>query len=270
VREADTNTNIKIVTMIKWGVGYPADAFNRTYRALKVNLDSDVEIVCVTDDPTGLEPGIKSVPLAEIPLDRSKWNDGMWPKVALFKEDVFPTDAKVLYVDVDIAVVGDLMCFFNQIQPDEMQIIKDWKTYHEQWFPKLFPSNRGGNSSTLGFVAGDHSNIWDQFVADPDGSFANFGNDQQFITGVAKNLRYLPEGWTGSFKKSVAPLPPLAWFSACQPKPDCRIVAFHGSPELDDLTRRNRSDLQLLAEGFGRIRWIEAYLDAYDGPVVKK
>jgi hypothetical protein len=264
------NTNIKIVTMIKWGVGYPADAFNRTYRALKVNLDSDVEIVCVTDDPTGLEPGIKSVPLAEIPLDRSKWNDGMWPKVALFKEDVFPTDAKVLYVDVDIAVVGDLMCFFNQIQPDEMQIIKDWKTYHEQWFPKLFPSNRGGNSSTLGFVAGDHSNIWDQFVADPDGSFANFGNDQQFITGVAKNLRYLPEGWTGSFKKSIAPLPPLAWFSACQPKPDCRIVAFHGSPELDDLTRRNRSDLQLLAEGFGRIRWIEAYLDAYDGPVVKK
>ena len=168
------NTDIKIVTMIKWGVGYPADAFNRTYRALKVNLDSDVEIVCVTDDPTGLEPGIKSVPLAEIPLDRSKWNDGMWPKVALFKEDVFPTGAKVLYVDVDIAVVGDLMCFFNQIQPDEMQIIKDWKTYHEQWFPKLFPSNRGGNSSTLGFVAGDHSNIWDQFVADPDGSFANF------------------------------------------------------------------------------------------------
>lgn len=264
------NTDKKIVAMIKWGIGYPSDAFNRTYRALKAHLDSDVDIVCVTDDPNGLEPGISISPLPEIPLDRSKWNSGMWPKLGLFKQGVLPEGAKILYVDVDIAVVGDLMLLFDQIKPKSMQIIKDWKTYHEQWFPWLYPSHRGGNSSVLGFVAGDHGRLWDVFVADPEGSFAHYGNDQDFITGVAENLRYYPEGWIGSFKKTVAPLPPMAWFSGCKPSPDCRIVAFHGRPVLDDLTRRNHNDLKLLITGFGRVRWIEEYLDAFDGPVVEK
>jgi hypothetical protein len=62
----------------------------------------------------------------------------------------------------------------------------------------------------------------------------------------------------------------MAWFSGCKPPPDCRIVAFHGRPVLDDLTRRNHNDLKLLITGFGRVRWIEEYLDAFDGPVVEK
>ena len=137
----------------------------------------------------------------------------MWPKLSMFKPDVLPKGAKILYVDVDIAAVGDLSVLFDMIVPEKVQIIRDWKTYHEQWFPKLFPSNRTGNSSVLGFVAGENTDIWDRFVADPEGSFETLTNDQIFISEVAKSVEYLPEDLIGSFKKTVAPLPPLSWFS---------------------------------------------------------
>lgn len=252
------------VVMIKWGAGYPADEFNRTYRAALDHAPQDTKVLCLTDDPTGLDAGIEIATLPEIPLERSKWNRGMWPKLAMFKPDALPKGAKILYVDVDIAAVGDLSVLFDMIVPEKVQIIRDWKTYHEQWFPKLFPSNRTGNSSVLGFVAGENTDIWDRFVADPEGSFETLTNDQIFISEVAKSVDYLPEGLVGSFKKTVAPLPPLAWFSECRPAKECAIVAFHGKPGLDDLTLRNRSYLALLAEGFGRVQWIEDYLDKYD------
>lgn len=254
----------RIVALIKWGIGYPADDFNRTYRAIQDHSEQDVEVICVTDDPSGLDQGMQIVKLPEISLDRSRWNDGMWPKVALFKDDVFPNGAKILYVDVDIAVVGDVSKLFDFCEQDTLHIIKDWNTYHERWFPRLFPSNRGGNSSVLCYRAGEHNHIWDAFTDDPDAALAQFRNDQDYAVGKAKNIKYFPDGLVGSFKKTVAPLPPIAWFSGCNPSKDCKIVAFHGKPDIEDLTLRNRSYLQLLVEGYGRVPWLEEYLNKYD------
>lgn len=253
----------KIIALIKWGRGYPTDAFNLTYRALRHNLSSDVNICCITDCPDGLDPEIQIVDLPDIPLDRSTWVPGMWPKLAMFKQGVFPDGARVLFTDVDVAIVANMDSFFDIIGEQEVLIIKDWKTYHERWFPKLFPISRGGNSSVVGFIAGQHSYLWDRFCESPSLSIHKYGNDQNYITGEAKSLIYFPEHWVGSFKKSVAPLPPIAWFSACQPHPECKVVAFHGKPDISDLTRRNKSYLARLIEGFGTVQWIEDYFDKY-------
>jgi len=252
-----------IIALIKWGAGYPTDEFNMTYRALRDYAAADVDICCITDNPQGLDPGLKTIALPDIPMDPARWADGMWPKLAMFKHDIFPAGARVIFMDVDVAVVAPVAELFDVISDDTIHIIKDWPTYHEKWFPKLFRVVRGGNSSVVGFVAGRHTELWDRFNTDTQTSLATYRNDQDYITGEARDLRYFPEHWIGSFKKSVAPLPPIAWFSACRPHPDCKIVAFHGKPDISDLSARHKSYIARLLEGFGHVQWVEDYLDKY-------
>lgn len=252
------------IAMIKWGKGYPALAFNRTYKALRAHCAADVRIACITDDPEGLHQDIDVIPLPDIPLDAQKWTPGMWPKLCMFKDGMFKDGTQVLFVDVDVAIVSDLSELFALSALGIVNIYQDEKTYHAQWFPKLFHENRGGNSSVVGFIAGDHGNIWESFATDPDGSFTQYGNDQNFITAMAQSLRYYPRGWVSSFKKGVAPLPPLAWISGCRPKPATKIVAFHGKPDIDELSLRNNSLLTLFINGFGYVGWVEDYLKTYD------
>ena len=253
-----------IVVMIKWGVGYPVRDFNRAYRALRDTSGDAFDIVCVTDDAAGLDPGIRVVDLPAIPLPREKWTAGMWPKLALFRAGLFPPGARVLYIDVDLASGGDVAGFFDLARPEAVWIVRDWPTYHERWWPGLFGRTRLGNSSVLVFVAGMQTALWTAFEADPEGQFARHYNDQNYISALCRDVRYLPDGWCESFKKSTAPLPPLSYILGCRTGPLCKLVAFHGRPGLDDLSLRNRSYLGLLLEGYGRVDWIEAYLDRYD------
>ena len=61
-----------IIALIKWGAGYPTDEFNMTYRALRDHAPADVDICCITDNPQGLDSGIKIIALPDIPMDPAR------------------------------------------------------------------------------------------------------------------------------------------------------------------------------------------------------
>lgn len=249
----------RIVAMIKWGETYPAHEFNRLARAVRANGGDEIRIVCVTDSTRGLQREIETVPLPKIPLDRHLWHRGMWPKLALFSTGVFPAGAKVLYTDADNAIVGDIAGFFDIETGGGFHVVRDWKTYHERWFPFLFKVQRGANTSAFLFEAGSQTHIWARFLEDPTKAFEMHGLEQRFVTEHARGLTWLPDGWVESFKKCTAPLPPVSYFSPCRPGHGCRIVAFHGRPKIEELLVRRGNLLKPFTEGFGYVPWLERY-----------
>lgn len=92
---------------LKWGTKYGSDYVNN----LQNQLDQD--IICITDDPTGLE--CESI---DLPKTSVKW----WNKMVLFNED-FIKGSGVFY-DLDIAIKKN----HDWFQPDEYMkfLYTDW------------------------------------------------------------------------------------------------------------------------------------------------
>ena len=104
------------------GNRYGPEWVNRLHAAMARNLRArDHAHVCLTDDPTGIEPWIKTVDISRWwsfykDYPRGLYNPvgGWWAKVKLFQHGLIgsPGDT-VLYCDLDTLIVGplaDMLC----------------------------------------------------------------------------------------------------------------------------------------------------------------
>jgi FkbM family methyltransferase len=91
------------VACVKWGKAYGPEYVNTLFDMVRRNLPAGFpgDFVCLTDDPTGLEEGIKTLPL---PGGLTGW----WNKLCLFAPGVFPDEERVLYFDLDTVITGPL------------------------------------------------------------------------------------------------------------------------------------------------------------------
>jgi tetratricopeptide (TPR) repeat protein len=88
------------VVSVKWGKKYGADYVNKLYRGvLKFLTEVEFDFYCFTEDPSGLEEGIKVIPLAE------NWT-GWWGKATLFSDTGL--EGRLLYIDLDSVITGEL------------------------------------------------------------------------------------------------------------------------------------------------------------------
>jgi hypothetical protein len=258
-------SQIPVIACLKWGQGYPCQDTNILFRALTNLMTQPFRFACLTDDATGLDDGIEVIDLPSFTLDRAHWNDGMWPKLALFKPDLFAAGTPMLMMDVDVLIVRDLSPLFDRItQMPGLHIIHDWHDTHERWFPKLFPRVRHSNSSLVGFVAGTQDQIWDRFHQADFDELQPQANDQEFIHHHAKDRHFWPDDWVLSFKKSLAWHVPVNFVRAV-PYPDqAYVVAFHGVPNLTDLNQPKGTRWGSPEKfGYAPVPWVAAYLDRY-------
>ena len=90
-----------VVTCLKWGKRYSAAYVNRLYTASRRQLRRPARFVCFTEDRAGLDDGIEARPLPDnLPL----W----WGKAYLFSEEAGLDGHRVLFLDLDQVIVGDL------------------------------------------------------------------------------------------------------------------------------------------------------------------
>jgi uncharacterized Rossmann fold enzyme len=82
---------------------YGPEYVNILFDCVRRNLPAGFagDFTCFTDDPTGLEAGIKIKPLPE-------GVEGWWNKLYLFSPEAFPAGERVLYFDLDTAITGPL------------------------------------------------------------------------------------------------------------------------------------------------------------------
>jgi len=227
------------VICMRWG-GWPVEDVNILFRSVMRNTKRPTRFVALTDDATGMDEGITTLPLPQIPFwnARGMYGGEGWRKLALWAKDI-GIDGEVLYLDLDVVVTGSIDDFFDY-RPGEFCIIRNWT----EKFIKI------GNSSIMKFVAGSASYIVEEFAKDPVAQSHKFGNEQKFATLNHRGpIHFWPKEWCPSFKKNLIPFWPLRlWKEAPLPK-DARMVVFTGAPRPRDAlngqwpTRRWRSKL---------------------------
>ena len=245
----DQKTTMKLVLCMKWGTRYGAGYVNRLQRGLQRHLRGEFQLVCFTDDASGVDPAVDCRPLPELPGVPEHLAVKPWRKLSLWRSDLgadlLGRDALVL--DLDVVLTGPLDDFFA-FQPGRYAV----------WRNPTKPNSGVGNTSVFRFNVGSHPEIFGRFVADPVGVHAReFRIEQELISArlgdgraakegrrpeVAQNPFYAglgeqvfwPDGWCRSFKEELLPPWPQRWWRTAPLPAACKVVAFHGKPDPDE------------------------------------
>ncbi len=99
------------IVTLKWGTRYGSEYVNRLARSVRKNITGDVDIVCFTDDPQGIDSSIQVFAIPEIELPERAAVTG-WRKLCLFRTDI-PIEGECLFLDLDLVITGSLDHFFT-------------------------------------------------------------------------------------------------------------------------------------------------------------
>lgn len=126
---------------------------------------------------------------------------GWWAKISLFEPGRF--DGRVLYLDLDVAVVGNLDDLADLDAP--FSIINDWGRF-------------GYNSSVMVWDAGAADHLFTEFTPDV---MDRMPGDQDWITRKKPGAAILPRRWCYSYRLGLETGYP----------DDMRVCVYHGSPK---------------------------------------
>ncbi len=255
------------VAMMKFGTAFGPDYANRLARAVSANLARPHQVVCMTDDPTGLDPSIRAVEFPDFGPPRERWTHrGAWPKVAFCAPGLFEDDALVMYLDLDVMVLGGLDPYFDAAERESgMHQLREWNPTLVRALPLALRPDRGGQGSILVWRAREQRHVHTHFLNNWERMQAEFNGERGYWRHIAWRPRYLPYGWTASFKRHCLGYTPLGLWETTATKPDwARVVVFHGTPRPADLVedgdyrwggKRRR--------GSGPVPWVQDYWRRY-------
>ena len=263
------------VICMKWGDAYGPEYVNLLYRAVQDNLSLEHDFICISDDFTGLEPGIKQQPFAFPQLDRPLWAHGKWPKLQMFDRRIVGQYDAALFLDLDLLITGDLDPLF-QITLDKGGLYLMPKLRGFVWrmipagvwdlVPWLMNKVTRGNSSVVALFPSEQFHLFDAF--DGDIHLPKYENDQDYISAQAYKRRCYPKHWCTGLIHLVPYWPFGLIYKPYRKLPRRpKIVIFNGRPNPHELVnddigswgaRRRRA--------YGGIRWVRDYLAKYGHP----
>jgi hypothetical protein len=226
------NTRVNVVCL-KWGRRYPVHYVNILYAGVQKYLHRPFRFVCITDDKQGLSQGIEAVDILPDPHMPQPW---FWPniflKLAVTADGAAGLQGPTLFLDIDIAITGDLDCFFDYM-PGKNCMIHNWVEARKTIFKKA-PAI--GNSSVFRFEAGKSNYIYETFLAEMNRAVDQkyFRTEQAFLTYAMKEVYWWPAEWVRSFKRHSMWVFPLNYILKPSLPSGCRILAFHGKPDPDE------------------------------------
>lgn len=210
------------ILCMKWGTKYGPEYVNRLYGMVRKHLTLPFTMVCLTDNPEGVDKNIVCHPIPPLDLPSGLPERG-WKKLTTFSPDLYGLQGTALFLDIDIVIIDNIDCFFTQpaARSDEVWIIRDWKK----------PWRMVGNSSVYRFQIGAFPELLDEFRKNFNEIRQRFRHEQAFLSWYVRqhhSLHYWPSDWCLSYKYHVLKKLP---FSLWQPpqKPDHgKIIVFHG------------------------------------------
>lgn len=213
--------NTNYIICMKWGKKYGADYVNRLYRMVCRHLSLPFTMVCLTDDPQGIDPAVVCYPIPPLPLPDNIPERG-WKKLVSFGE-LYGLQGTALFLDIDIVIIDSIdELFTHQSQySDSVMIIKDWKK----------PWRMVGNSSVYRFNIGAYDKLLPYFVQNFQQIRQTFRHEQAFLSHFLRqnyHLEYWPATWCVSFKYHCLYPVPLAYFIPPKKPNNAKIVVFHG------------------------------------------
>ncbi len=215
---------VNIICM-RWGKRYPVHYVNRLFQSVARQMDRPFRFVCFTDDETGLAEGIEAHPLPPITLpEAAQWSP--WRKMSIWQHPLAGLEGDVLFLDLDLLVVGPLGDLFDH-QPGTFCVIENWTQAGEGI----------GNTSVFRFPAGKYTDIFTDFTNRTDEILRTHRIEQHYISAQLPDATFWPVDWCISFKHSVVPRFPLNWVRSPEPPPNARVIVFTGRPDIDEAAK---------------------------------
>lgn len=227
VRQNKSITSKNYIVCLKHGTKYDSAYVNTLYSMIKRNCTVDYEFVCFTEDSSGLDKDIRTLPLPHIPATK-----GWWYKTFFFSPD-FPLKGTILYLDLDVIIFRNIDNLFT-FCPGQFCILKDFNR-------SIRPDWKKFNSSVFRLESGSQAHVYNNFIKDPATPIRRFHGDQDWIFDqIRKDFQYWPDSWIQSYKWEMRGRPAMVRdnrgsrnFSAPgTPKilDDTSIAVFHGEP----------------------------------------
>ena len=102
--------------MILWGDKYGPAIVNHTVNAILRTAATPPRFILITDrDRQGLHPAVRTVPFDPWFLKPELMKGGCQAKLVMFQAGVVPDDLPAIYLDLDTAVLGDLVPAFGMM-----------------------------------------------------------------------------------------------------------------------------------------------------------
>jgi hypothetical protein len=168
--------------------------------------------------PAAPPAGVAPRPIPPIKLPAVGLGGSPWRKLALWSRDI-GVDGDILFLDLDVVVVGPLDEFFD-FEPGKLAIIRDWGT------------KDCGNSSVMRFPAGGAPHLVDRFEAAPLEKRRLYSNEQVYLSRESGlPTVYWPPEWCPGFKATMVPHFPYNCWKSVEIPPGARVVVFTGHPQ---------------------------------------
>jgi hypothetical protein len=134
----------------RWGPLFSAAYVNRLRAALERHLHLPHELLCVTDDPVGIDSRVRLVPLPTTFANTPRCRRRMQIFSADFAREL---GDRLLCIDLDVVIVDDITPLVDRPEP-----LVCWKVGYAGVF----------SGSFLLMDAGELDGLWRQFAADPE------------------------------------------------------------------------------------------------------
>lgn len=185
--------------------GRGAEYLEKLYAGVRRNLTLPWRGVCLTDDPNTLPKGIDAIKAEFGP-------QGYWHKLELFKKGAFDSDERVLFIDLDTIITGNIDQIASYDGP--FAILED--VYFQERMASSLMAWRGDSLT----------HIWDNWV-EMGSPMGDHKGDQGWIENQMRGEKH--DIWQDlyprqicSFKKDARPINRLPI--------GCRVLMYHGVP----------------------------------------
>ncbi|MFT4150006.1 MAG: glycosyl transferase [Paracoccaceae bacterium] len=210
---------VKQVICINWGTKFGPRYINRLYAMVARNITPPFTFTCFTDSRDGIRPEVNCQDLPPMGAEMPKRTKGKWPKSRLWGEKLGDLAGPVLFLDLDLVIVGSLDDFFTWGDPDEVILARN----------AAKPFERVGQTSVYRMPVGKLKPLQDRFRADPQGVADEYRYEQRFVTRNAPGgVKLFPKRWVVHFRYQCMPAIPLNYFIPARLPADARIVIFPG------------------------------------------
>jgi hypothetical protein len=196
--------NLNIVCL-RTGEKYSPDYVSKLYTMVKRNLNIPFDFHCFVDRQFESD-----LPIKQKIIPTELMQPGWWNKLLLFKKRFHNLEGEILYLDLDIVIIGNLYRYID-FEPGYFCIIKDFSKTRKNYY----------NSSIMKFPSGRYDFVWYDYISKSGEIQGKMQSDQDWITLVLKDhqdFRIFPDSWQWSYKWEV--------------KPEKAIISvFHGEPK---------------------------------------
>ncbi|MGI2031444.1 glycosyl transferase [Rhizobium panacihumi] len=211
-------SGVKQIICINWGTKYGPPFINRLYAMVKRNITPPFTFTCFTDNRSDLNPEILCEDLPPLGVEKMPERTlGIWNKSRLWNTQLGSLSGPVLFLDLDIVIVGSIDAFFEVGGPDDVVMARNQTT----------PFERLGQSSVLRFPVGKLAPLLEKFTADPQGTADKYRFEQRFVTRNAPGgVKFFPRRAVLHFKQDCRWPFPLNYFLVPTLPSKARIVLF--------------------------------------------